>query len=90
MTQTKGGRVHSQRSARTGRLSMEEGLEAQRLAPSPSIQAAASPHPSRACRAGAAPPPLLPPCTVTHPAREEEILLEIHVKIDVFLDKQRA
>lgn len=40
VTETKGGRVHSQGSARTGRLSMEEGLEAQRFG-------TVSLHPSR-------------------------------------------
>ena len=29
-------------------------------------------------------------CTPSHPTREEEISLDFHVKIDVFLDKQRA
>ena len=41
-----------------------------------------------------APPPHAQTCWVacapSHPRREEEISLEIHIKIDVFLDKQRA
>lgn len=32
----------------------------------------------------------LSPSTNSHPEKEEEISPEIHVKIDVFLDKQRA
>lgn len=43
------------------------------------------PHP----QATATPCPLAP-STNSHPEKEEEISLEIHVKIDVFLDKQRA
>lgn len=80
-----------------GCLRLEEGAEARgsALAQLSSAQAAASPRQTLDLPCPA------PPCPHGHslpsgslhqlpPEKEEEISPEIHVKIDVFLDKQRA
>lgn len=75
---------------------LEEGLEAQGSAPLPSACAPAFPRQILGLACPLRPPHAPPPhsqtcwvaCAPSHPRREEEISLEIHIKIDVFLDKQ--
>ena len=77
---------------------LEEGLEAQGSALLPSARAPVFPRQIMGLASPQRPPQAPPPhaqtcwvaCAPSHPRREEEISLEIHIEIDVFLDKQRA